>query len=184
VKNTKIAHNSKEFFIDGQMILIRPLAADEDFAQKSWAELLKTEKYIAIGEFETASEKAFSKLCMPIDNESMVYVAHSEEGDQTEILGLAMYVKSKLTKSHEMGVLVKREYADSRLAFELTESLTRDASEHSILTVYTTDDTFDAHMSAVAEELGMSVRLVPGKNRRVRYTMQVDKHPVIPKAAF
>jgi len=184
MNNSKVAHNSKEFFIDDQMILIRPLAADEDFARQSYIDLLKTNQYVAIGECETASERALSKLCEPIDNESMVYVAHSEGRNETEILGLAIYIKSKVTKSHDMGVLVKREYADSRLAFELTESLTRDASEHRALTIYTTDDTFDTYMSAVAEELGMSVRLVPGKNRRVRYTLQVDEHPVIPKAVL
>lgn len=181
MRKAKVAHNSKEFFIDNQMILIRPLNSEEQHAQHTYQTLKGDKDYTTIGEFESSPDRKLFYYCADQTDNCMVYIAHSEESDEPEPLGFAVYAKNKITKSHEMAVFVKSYYAKTRLPFELMQSLISDASDHNVWSVYTIDDTYDSSMRAIAEKMNMSVRLVQGQNRRVRYTLQVDKHPGVPK---
>lgn len=175
--NEAIAHNSAEFFINKKMMLVRPLRKNESFAQKTYHELLTSENYYTFGELERAPTGTLEEYCNPISGDSFVYIAESAENDQTEPVGVALYIKNKNTGAHEMSLLVSNSFIDTRLPFELASSLIDDAANHRVIALYTLDSTEDINMRKLAKRMNMSVRLEPGDGRTVRYSLMVDKHP-------
>jgi len=169
------AHNSKEFFIGGNMVLVRPLKTRESVGNKTYQELLASSELSAMGELQHVPEGTLSELSELPD--SFVYVAVSEEDDQASPLGIALYVKNEITGAHEMSILMSKNYIGTRLSFELADSLIVDASTHKVMTLYTVDRSDDIEMRKLAKKLDMSVRLVSGSDRQTMYTLQVDEHP-------
>jgi hypothetical protein len=94
--------------------------------------------------------------------------------------GLAVYAKNEITGSHEMAIAVTEEFIDTRLPYELADSIVKDAASHRVMTLYTTDSSTNTKLAALAQKLGMSVRIDPDRtDRTVSYSLQVDKHPGI-----
>jgi len=169
------AHNSKEFFIGGNMVLVRPLQASESVGKKTYQELLASSDLSAMGELQHVPSGTLSELTELPD--SFVYVAVSEENDQDNPLGIALYVKNEITGAHEMSILISKQYIGTRLTYELADSLIVDAATHRVMTLYTVDRSDDIEMRKLAKKLDMSVRLVSGSDRQTMYTLQVDEHP-------
>ena len=174
-------HNTESLFIDRKMILIRPLHSSESFAKKNYIELLELYDYVAIGVFQKPSRESLDTYCKLKDNDSMVYVAVSEEDNSLPPLGVALYIRNETTNSHEFSILVKRNYLHTRLGLELTSMLATDAANHEVKALFTSDSSEDKFMYNIAKKLNMSERLIPHKTRQVRYSLQVDKHPDIVK---
>jgi len=171
----EIAHNSKEFFIGGKMLLVRPLDATEAFAGNTYQQLISSDNFTSLGELEHMPSGTLASFCTSDD--SFVYVALSEENETQGPLGIALYVKNSVTGAHEMSVLVTDRYTGTRLPFELADSLIHDAASHRVMTLYTVDRSYDSSMRKLADKLGMSVRLQPGNSRQIKYSLQVDEHP-------
>jgi len=175
--NQAIAHNSSEFFINKEMMLIRPLRKNETFAQKTYQELVESGDYYSLGELQHSPDGALEKYCNAESGESFVYIAESEEQFQGSPLGVALYIKNQNTGAHEMSLLVSNKFIDTRLPFELANSLIDDAANHRVIALYTLDSTDDITMRKLAKKLDMNVRLEPGDGRTVRYSLVVDKNP-------
>jgi len=173
----EIAHNSKEIFVGGNMILVRPLHRTEAFAANTYQELVSSNIFTSLGELEHMPSGTLENFCSRDD--SFVYVALSEENEPRNPLGIAIYIKNNTTQAHEMSILVSKQYTGTRLPFELADSLIHDAASHRVMTLYTVDRSYDSDMRKLADKLGMSVRLQPGNSRQMRYSLQVDEHPGI-----
>lgn len=172
IMKTTVAHNSKEFFIGGNMVLIRPLLADEPLADYTYQDLITSGHLTALGELQQKPLNTLAEIC--VSDDTFVYIAVSEE-DSAMPLGVSLYVKNDVTDAHEMSILVSKQFVDTRLPFELAESLIQDASSHQVMTLSTIDRSDDKNMRELANKLGMSVRWMP--DRQTRYSLQVDEHP-------
>jgi len=175
MKNTN-THNLKEFFIRGKMLLIRPLHASDTFANSTYQQLLSSGKFTSLGELEYIPGGTLQ--CISNMDNSFVYIVISEEHENADPLGFALYGKNNLTGRHEMSVLVTDHYIDTRLAYELADSLIRDAAAHNVTTLNTVDRKNDKNLRSLALKLGMTVRLQPADRRTIKYSLQADEYLV------
>lgn len=176
----KIAHNSKEFFINGNMVNIRPLKDSDDIATSTYSGMLTDDSFVTLGQFKNPDNTTLFDYLLS-DN-GFVYLALSEDAgiNNPQVIGLALYRKNSITLSHEMSLIITREYLQTRLPFELAETLIIDAAEHGVQTLYTKDDSTDNHMLNLARKMDMSVRLEKDTaGRTVVYSLQVDEHPAV-----
>jgi hypothetical protein len=170
-----VAHHSTTFFVDGRKVLVRPLAPHERTGEFTYGQLM--DKYLTYGEFESPPELPLSGYCGGNSDRHMVLVAVSEEGDEAEPLGIAVYCANPESMTHEFSVLVNPRFADTRIPYELTSALAQDARNSGAMTLTTTESSEHLQMAHIAKDLDMSSR--NHGHRRVRYTLQVDKHPEV-----
>ena len=178
--NDKTAHNSKEFFIDGSMVNIRPLSLSDDIAGTPYSKILENDSFITLGQLSHPDNTGLYDYQSTDDG--FVYLAESEndETNNKQVIGLAIYKKSSITFSHEMSLIIAKDYLTTRLPYELAETLIKDAASHRIQTLYTKDDSTDNHMLGLAQKMGMSVRIEQDTTgRNIVYSLQVDEHPGI-----
>lgn len=176
-----IGHDSKEFMVDGGVFLVRPLSSTDAASRKTYNQVLNEENMVALGQLSLSDVPLLDFL--KDNDQSYIYIALSEETkDQMEMpVGIAIYLKNAITGSHEISMVVSKKYKNSRVMFELTDSLIKDASKHNVMTVFITGSTDDKNLFALTKKLGMSPRLVSGGKRLVRYSLQVDQHPGVVK---
>lgn len=180
----KHTHDSREFFIDDNMILIRPLVASDSIADKRYKDFIDNSDYVVVGEINFAADEPFGDYNATDTGNSAVFIAVIEKdtganisGSSDKPVGIALYVENPITRNHELSILVNPDYVDTRLTLELMDSLVFDAAENGVQTLTTEDSNDDTHMQHIAKKLGMSARLDTNKFRHTRYTLQVDKHP-------
>ena len=173
-------HNSTQFYVGGNMVLIRPLRIDEQIAKNTYNEI--KDKFLSYGKFDIPPINPLSDYCGSTsemrfyENASSRMVFVAKEGvDKKAVLGVALYVENQETAAHEYSVLVHPEYVSFRLAFELTYALAKDGAENGVRTLWTTESSENLQMAHIARDLDMSVRT--DKYRQIRYSLQVDKHP-------
>jgi hypothetical protein len=177
--------NATDFFIREQMVRIRPVSAGDQIAGKTLQSIVADSDYDTFGTLSVTHEKPLAEL---IDaDDAVVHAAflqedEIEDSDDTYPLALCMAVTGDAPTMCELTMVVSRDFLDTRLPFEIASTLLTQAADKGAMTVTTTDDTSNIHMRALAEKLGMSVRMVPdGNGRIVRYTAQTDQHPGIVK---
>ena len=176
--NDTTAHNSKEFFIDGSMVNIRPLTLSDEIASTPYSKLLENHSFVTLGRLSELDNIGLYDY--QTADQGYVYVAETEndETNNTQVIGVALYKKSKITLSHEMSLIIAKDFLNTRLPYELAETLIKDASTHRIQTLYTKDDSTDNHMLNLAQKMGMSVRIEKDTTgRNIVYSLQVDEHP-------
>jgi hypothetical protein len=187
--------SSREFFIDGKMILVRPLVATDPIAARCYADCIGPNANV-IGELSFTIDAPLRQYRNNDSADSSVYVAvraaqqdasaESElvtetghGGTAAEAIGFGVYIRNPVTLNHEFSVVVNENFSETRLALELIDSLVLDAAENGVQTLTTEDSNADTHMQHIAKKLGMSSRLDTARFRHTRYTLQVDKHPGI-----
>lgn len=187
--------SSREFFIDGKMILVRPLATSDPIAAKCYADCIGADDTVT-GELSFSIEAPLHQYGSNDSTDSSVYVAVRASQEDTSVesalatdsgrsdtttgaIGFGVYKRNPVTRNHEFSVVVKKNFSDTRLALELIDSLVLHAAENGVQTLTTEDSNADTHMQHIAKKLGMSSRLDTARFRHTRYTLEVDKHPGI-----
>lgn len=187
--------SSREFFIDGKMILVRPLATSDPIAAKRYTDCIGADDTVT-GELSFTIDAPLRQYGNKDSVDSSVYVAvraaqedaskesalateNGRSGTAAEAVGFGVYICNPVTLNHEFSVVVNENFSETRLALELIDSLILDAAENGVQTLTTEDSNADTHMQHIAKKLSMSSRLDTARFRHTRYTLQVDKHPGI-----
>lgn len=189
--NKTAAHNTKAFFIDGTMVNIRPIELSDALASKAYTEVFSADGFIQLGHLQHRQNTELYHLST--EETGFVFIAVTQQSDQPpaagapqqqkasqQPIGVGIYAKNQNTGTHELSIGVAKEFINSRLPFEIAETLIEDAASHQVMTLSIIDNSTNRKMALLAQKLGMSVRMQPAAgDRTVHYSLQVDKHPGI-----
>lgn len=171
---------SKEFFIDDEMILIEPLRGESGLLDLTIADVQQLDGFHPFGYLKHNTDARLKRLCKDDDSDVEVFRARREDGD-LQAIGVALYQLDKTTGSHEMAMVVQNSFRRTRLPYELMASLMVEAKSHGVKTVYTTDSNDNIYMRNLADKCNMSVRLDSDNLHHSIYSLSVDEHPGIIK---
>lgn len=166
-------HNSVQFFIEQNLILIRPLNATEKIASLTYNELI--DNYLVYGEFTNSPEKPLREYCGSKTDHDFVYVAILEGHEEKLPVGIALYHENDDGDTHEFSVMVDAQYAVSRLAKELTAALVKDATKNGVKTLQTLDSSENEQLAHIAKELKMCSSHY--KYGKIHYSLLLDYYP-------
>lgn len=170
-----IGQESKEFFIDNDMILIEPLRDKSEILKLTIAEFQNMPGFHSYGQLNSKIGVKVKQLCKDNDSDAEVFKA-TRYGKSIPPIAFACYQPGEIDGSHEMAMLVRHSYLSTRLASELLGSLIVEAKTHGVNTLYTTGANINIHLRDLADKYQMSIQPDKNSSDHSIYSLNVDQH--------
>jgi len=114
-----IDHESTSFFIEKDRYIVRTIDKKDDFRLLTINDLKLDNRFDTICSPSAWPEKMLMHYGKSEINTHLVHVALTEDDQSQELVGLALCEENGLDGKCELGVIVKREFVDTRVAHEL-----------------------------------------------------------------
>lgn len=172
----------EDFFIDFEKFSIRPLEKGDFGHDFSTSQMLPdvagTNQYF--GEKPECAHLKLKGIYDFQDNDSgafVVFNSSTSETSELQLLAYGLYAKNSVYMSHELFMTCSDRLKLTRLPKELLTMLIKHARLRGVKQLFATAPESNIYMRALAEKLGMSVRLSSQDTHRAIYSLSVDKHP-------
>ena len=150
--------------LDGRMVLIRPIRADDDLLERAFltSGVSGESRYLRFHKWVGAPSDKLIHFLTDVDyDRHMAFVCIHGEGDDAEVAGEARYVVNPDGKSCEFGVVIADAWRKSGIAGLLMETLIRVARERGLSSMEGLVLRNNPPMLRFARALGFEVHSVP-----------------------
>jgi hypothetical protein len=166
--------STTSFFINKQKIVIRPLKATDTFADFNINSIRRLTNFNVICSPSNWPSVKFKRYTDAEMSGTSIHLALSMENNSKSVLGLGMFTKNSIMRILELGVIVHKDFIDTRLGNELAHSLIREIKLVRPDNILTLLDDGNGLGKNIAKQCGMAEMPCSDTKSKEQYSIFID----------